>query len=329
MQAVDHAQGRAVAEAHRDDPVEPAILRRSRIESRTGSEIIGRGIDVPALVDPIDDVRRAMAQAPCRLCRSWRRRSPRGRAAPPAGRFRRCARFASRRRRAEPCPTSAPLRKRRPARRRPAGTHPACRRSPDRAGRPCASQTSGGRAPTSGMPALLRERQACDLQSSTWTKEMARNVRCLARPILLGAQRGDLPSRRSIASPLSAGFHRSTAKIRRSPGTPSSGCWPWSTNRSPEPPRGPSPYRRPSPPTGNPEWPNKYTAAYPTLQGKETNVPGDLVRPIFWKYKAADLATEVTHQQVQHKSTMDKDGTVTTSKATASVTIAVGAATVA
>ncbi|MBV9289671.1 MAG: hypothetical protein JO288_17970 [Hyphomicrobiales bacterium] len=80
----------------------------------------------------------------------------------------------------------------------------------------------------------------------------------------------------------------------------------------------------------NPEWPNKYTAAYPRLQGKETNVPSELKWPIFWKYWVPGLASsEVTAQRVEHKSTMDRDGNVTTSKAGASVTIAVGAATVA
>jgi hypothetical protein len=80
----------------------------------------------------------------------------------------------------------------------------------------------------------------------------------------------------------------------------------------------------------NPQWPNRYNSALAPLltkpdlgqllHGKETNIPSELSWKIFWKYKAQDLAPSVTSQQAEHKSTMDLNGNVTTSKAGASHT---------
>ena len=71
----------------------------------------------------------------------------------------------------------------------------------------------------------------------------------------------------------------------------------------------------------NNRWPNKYTAADgAVLNGRDTDVPSEGEWPIFWKYRAVDLAAEVTFQQVKHKAVMDRDGKVTMSKAGASVT---------
>lgn len=71
----------------------------------------------------------------------------------------------------------------------------------------------------------------------------------------------------------------------------------------------------------NPIWPNRYDGTYgENLRGKETNVPSELTWPIYWRYKAEDLAQGVVSQQVKHHSTMDVNGTVITSKAGASIT---------
>jgi hypothetical protein len=71
----------------------------------------------------------------------------------------------------------------------------------------------------------------------------------------------------------------------------------------------------------NPRWPAPYdNTDGPLLAGKQTNEPSEVKWPIYWKYKAADLAVEVLSQQVDHKATMDASGAVTMSKAGASVT---------
>jgi hypothetical protein len=74
----------------------------------------------------------------------------------------------------------------------------------------------------------------------------------------------------------------------------------------------------------NPLWPNRYDGTYgENLRGKETNVPSELTWPIYWRYRAEDIAQGVVAQQVKHHSTMDANGTVVTSKAGASITRAV------
>jgi hypothetical protein len=70
----------------------------------------------------------------------------------------------------------------------------------------------------------------------------------------------------------------------------------------------------------NPLWPARYDGTYgEKLRGKETNVPSELTWPIYWRYKADDIAQGVVSQQVKHHSTMDASGTVVTEKAGARV----------
>ncbi len=70
----------------------------------------------------------------------------------------------------------------------------------------------------------------------------------------------------------------------------------------------------------NPRWPNKYQAADgPGLEGKDTDVPSELIWPIYWQYQAPGIAAHVITQQAKHESIMDAQGTVTTKKAGAQV----------
>lgn len=74
----------------------------------------------------------------------------------------------------------------------------------------------------------------------------------------------------------------------------------------------------------NPLYPNRYDGTYGEgLRGKETSVPSELTWPIYWRYKAEDLANGVVSQQVKHHSTMDRNGTVVTEKAGASISRAI------
>jgi hypothetical protein len=69
----------------------------------------------------------------------------------------------------------------------------------------------------------------------------------------------------------------------------------------------------------NMHWPARYNATHGALFGRETNVPSELRWPIFWRYRAEDLAQGVLGQQVVHHATMDASGKVTMAKAGASV----------